>query len=107
MKGRDAIELSYDRKRFNSKKPIHHFLIVQTKSYHDRIQKKAREFENEKGKVYTKSEKVSSEEYIIEIGHAIVAKAMRIRRARDIKKMKPEIINLYNYCAMLYEEIEK
>jgi len=78
-------------------------------SYHDEIIEKAKEIEKSRDELYNrgKAKKIyfSEEEYIYLYG--ALSKLLRVKnQITDIEKAKDDIIDAYNYCALLYNSLK-
>lgn len=78
-------------------------------SYHDRIQIIARKIEKERAKSYTRTVgKIEWSESQMLYLHAIIYKLLRIKnQTRSKEKALDDILDAYNYCALLYEDLTK
>lgn len=81
-------------------------------SYHDGIQAAAKVVEAERAKTYRRggsgvSETIKWSEREMTYILAIIYKALRVKNetmSRD--KAKDDVIDMYNFCALLYEQLE-
>lgn len=77
-------------------------------SYHDSIQVAAREIEKSRGKTYSQTEKYNYTEIEEMYSKGAEYKLLRARlQTRTKEKCLDDIIDAYNYCALLYIELTK
>jgi hypothetical protein len=79
-------------------------------SYHDNIQAAARKIENQRAKIYSKTGQATivwTERELLFI-YAIIYKVLRVKgMTKDRAKAIDDIMDIYNYAALLYEEVLK
>ncbi len=77
-------------------------------SYHDAIQKTAREVETERSNTYSREGKTSLTEDEMEYIYGAIYKLLRMKnQTMSYEKALDDLIDAYNYCAMLYDSLSK
>ncbi len=76
-------------------------------SYHDSIQNKAREIEGDRGKIYGHANTIVWTEPQLTYLYGAIYKLLRAKNKTKSKdKAKDDLVDAYNYIALLYEDIE-
>jgi uncharacterized coiled-coil DUF342 family protein len=82
-----------------------------TGSYHDSIQEAAKKIEQEREKTYqihTEGQQLRFTEKQYSFIHAAMGKLVRVRdRVKTRDKAMDEIIDIYNFMALLYDDLAK
>lgn len=75
-------------------------------SYHDAIQAKAREIEADRSKTYGHNNTVVWTEPQLTYIYGALYKLLRVKnKTKSKEKALDDILDAYNYCALLYEDI--
>lgn len=75
-------------------------------SYHDSIQAKARETEADRGRSYGHTRTIVFTEAQLTYLYGALYKLLRVKnKTKSVEKALDDVLDAYNYCALLYEDL--